>query len=52
MTKKLNPYEMDAYNMINHASQEGVSLEEYTDRVTLYARKRVRMICRGLRKDD
>jgi hypothetical protein len=52
MTKKLNPYEMDAYNMITHASQEGVALEEYTDRVCQYARKRVRMMCKGLRKDD
>ena len=52
MTAELNPYELDAYSLINHAAQEGVSLEEYTNRVTLYARKRVRMVCRGLRKDD
>ena len=52
MTKKLNPYELDAFALINHAAQEGVPLEEYTDRVTQYARKRVRMICKGMREND
>jgi hypothetical protein len=52
MTKKLDPVEIDAMSCINHAAIAGVPLEEYTDKVARYARKRVRMICKGLKTDD
>lgn len=51
MTKKLDPVELDAMSCINHAAIAGVPLEEYTKKVASYARKRVRMICRGLNDD-
>lgn len=52
MTTKQNPYDIDAMNCISHAATLGVSLEEYTEKVALMARKKVRIICKGLRKDD
>jgi hypothetical protein len=51
MTKKLDSVELDAMACINHAAIVGVPLEEYTLKVANYARKRVRMICKGL-KDE
>ena len=51
MTKKLDPVELDAMSCINHAAIAGVPLEEYTKRVANYARKRVRMICKGLKME-
>ena len=51
MTKKLDPIEIDAMACINHAAIAGTPLEEYTTKVANYARKRVRMICKGLKND-
>ena len=44
MTKKLNPVELDAYQIIAHAAQAGMSLNEYVKRVDDYAKKRIRML--------
>jgi hypothetical protein len=51
MTTKLDPIELDAMSCINHAAIAGVPLEHYTKRVAEYARKRVRMICKGLKNE-
>ena len=44
MTKKQIPTELDAYNIIQHAAQMGIPLDDYIDRVRDYANKRVRML--------
>lgn len=44
MTKKLNPVELDAYQIITHAAQAGMSLDDYVKRVDDYAKKRLRML--------
>lgn len=44
MTKKLNPVELDAYQIIAHAAHAGMSLNEYVKRVDDYAKKRIRML--------
>lgn len=48
MTTKQNPYELDAFSCIRHAAEEGVSIKEYTKRVSDYAEKRTRMISKGV----
>ena len=44
MTKKQIPTELDAYSIILHASQSGVPLNDYIDKVRDYANKRIRML--------
>lgn len=52
MTKKQDPVELDAMSCIYHAAVAGIPLEDYTEKVARYARKRVRMICKGLKEID
>jgi hypothetical protein len=44
MTKKQIATELDAYSIILHASQNGIPLDEYIDKVRDYANKRIRML--------
>lgn len=44
MTKKQIATELDAYSIILHASQSGVPLDDYIDKVRDYATKRIRML--------
>lgn len=44
MTKKQIPTELDAYAIILHAAQTGVSLDDYIGKVSDYAHKRIRML--------
>jgi hypothetical protein len=52
MTSRHNPRELDATSLILHASQLGVSLEEYMDSVRVNARKKVRNIMKDLREEE
>ncbi len=51
MTIKQDPVMLDAMSCINHAAIAGIPLEDYTTKVANYSRKRVRMICRGLKEE-
>ena len=48
MTAKQDPFKVDAMNCIHHAAELGMPIDRYTAKVTDYARKRIRMISKGL----
>lgn len=48
MTSKQNPVQLDAYACIHHAAEAGIPISQYIARVEDFARKRVKMIGKGL----
>ena len=52
MTSKQDPVELDAYQLILHAAQQGQSFERYEMRVVRLARKKIRRISEGLMNCD
>ena len=52
MTSKQDPVDLDAYTMMLHAAQSGMTFEEYEMRVVRVARKKIRKLGEGLVKDD
>ena len=52
MTVKKDSVELDAYMCIVHAAERGVTLNEYMNKVNVYAHKRLNMVVGKREKND